>query len=107
MFEALQSAPAGQQQALQAMQAARGISRPCKLAGLQQWAAQRGLPSAKSNVCLANQQEANQLVQMNRRRDDAISGFSGTPTFTINGTMLKETATWDKLEPQIRDALGS
>ncbi len=33
--------------------------------------------------------------------------FTGTPTFIINGKMLEETATWDKLEPQIRDALGS
>ncbi len=34
-------------------------------------------------------------------------GFSGTPSFVINGKLLEQTATWDKLEPQIRDALGS
>ena len=33
--------------------------------------------------------------------------FSGTPSFLINGKLLEQTASWDKLEPQIRDALGS
>ena len=32
--------------------------------------------------------------------------FSGTPSFVINGKMLKQTATWDKLEPQLREAVG-
>ena len=106
-FEALQSAPADQQQALQAMQGPEAFPTYARLAGLQQWAAQRGLPSAKSNVCLANQQEANLLVQMNGDATTQYPEFTGTPSFTINGTLLKETATWDKLEPQIRDALGS
>jgi hypothetical protein len=32
--------------------------------------------------------------------------FAGTPSFVLNGEMLKQTATWEKLEPAIRDALG-
>jgi protein-disulfide isomerase len=31
--------------------------------------------------------------------------FTGTPAFVINGKMLKDTAGWDKLEPQLKDAL--
>lgn len=106
-FDALQAAPADQQQALQAMQGPEAFPTYARLSGLQQWAAQRGLPSAKSNVCLANQEEANLLVQMNGDATTQYPEFTGTPSFTINGTLLKETATWDKLEPQIRDALGS
>ena len=31
--------------------------------------------------------------------------FTGTPAFVINGKMLSDTASWDKLEPQLQDAL--
>jgi protein-disulfide isomerase len=32
--------------------------------------------------------------------------FSGTPAFVINGKMLpKEVGNWDKLEPQLKEAL--
>ncbi|NUT00691.1 MAG: thioredoxin domain-containing protein [Sphingomonas sp.] len=77
-----------------------------KLAGLQQWAAQRGVPSAQSSTCLANTEETNLLVQMNGDTTTQYPEFSGTPSFVINGKMLEQTATWDKLEPQLRDALG-
>ena len=33
--------------------------------------------------------------------------FAGTPSFSINGKLLEQTATWEKLEPQLRDAIGS
>ena len=33
--------------------------------------------------------------------------FTGTPSFVINGKLLEQTSTWDKLEPQLRDAIGS
>ena len=65
------------------------------------------LPSGKSTACLTNTAEVNQLVQMNGDTTTQYPEFTGTPSFTINGKMLKETATWDKLEPQLRDALGS
>ena len=78
-----------------------------KLSGLQQWAAQRGVPSGKSNACLANQDEINKLVQINGDVAAQYPEFTGTPSFVINGKLLKQTSTWDKLEPQLRDALGS
>jgi protein-disulfide isomerase len=31
--------------------------------------------------------------------------FTGTPAFVINGTMAKDVASWDKLEPQLQAAL--
>ncbi|HET9810233.1 MAG TPA: thioredoxin domain-containing protein [Sphingomicrobium sp.] len=77
-----------------------------KLAGLQQWAAMRGVPTAKSTACLTDQEAVNQLVQMN---SDAVSQFPdmpGTPTFIINGEMVEAAGTWATLEPKIREALG-
>ena len=77
-----------------------------QLAGLQQWAAQRGLPSARSSACLANQQQAERLVQMTTDTQTQYPAFRGTPSFTINGELLENAASWPELEPKIRDALG-
>jgi protein-disulfide isomerase len=101
-FERAQAATPQQQQA-----AAASPAGFAELAGLQQWAAQRGVPSAKSNACLADQSTQDKLVQVSNDVQTQFPGFSGTPSFVINGKLLEKTATWDALEPQIRDALGS
>ncbi len=66
----------------------------------------RGLPSAKSTACLADQAEVNRLVQMNSDATTEMPNFPGTPTFTINGEMVENAAGWSLLEPKIREALG-
>jgi hypothetical protein len=40
---------------------------------------------------------------------DAVSSFNipGTPAFLINGTLADKTATWETLEPKIKEALAS
>ena len=63
--------------------------------------------AARSSACLANQNLQNQLMQTSSDATTQFPEFSGTPTFILNGEQLKQTATWDKLEPAIRDALGS
>ena len=100
-FERAQAATPEQQQSASASPA--GFA---ELAGLQQWAAQRGIPSAKSNACLADQATQDKLVQVSNDVTTQFPGFSGTPTFIINGKMIEER-TWDAVEPQLRDALGS
>ena len=102
----LQAIPPEQTQALQSMGPDQQFVKIAEWAGLQQWGAQHGVPSSKSSACLVNQQEINQLVQMNGDATTQFPQFQGTPTFVINGKMLEQTATWDKLEPQLRDALG-
>ena len=74
-----------------------------KVAGLQEWAAQRGLPSAQANACLANENEQNRLVQL---QTDAVATYNvpGTPAFVINGKLV-EGSNWQLLEPKIREAL--
>jgi hypothetical protein len=74
--------------------------------GLQNWAAARGLPQAKSNQCLSNEQMINQEVQHTADVSTQFPQFGGTPAFAINGTMLSEdTTSWDKLQPQLDKAL--
>ena len=73
--------------------------------GLQDWAAARGVPQAKSNQCLGNQKMIDQEVQTTADVNTQFPDFSGTPAFVINGKMLKDTASWDKLKPQLDAAV--
>ena len=102
----LQNVPPQQQQQLASLGPQQQFVEIAKLSGLQQWAAMRGVPTAKSTTCLTNEAEINQLVQMNSDTTSRYPEFPGTPSFTINGELLKETASWEALEPKIRDALS-
>jgi protein-disulfide isomerase len=73
--------------------------------GLQDWAAARGVPKAKSNQCLSDQQAIDAEVQHTSDVNSQYPAFQGTPSFIINGKMLTDVGTWDKLEPQLKDAL--
>ncbi len=102
----LQTASPAQQQALSNLPVNRQFVEIAKLAGFQQWAAMRGVPSAKANACLSNEAEVNRLVQMNSDTTSQFPDFPGTPTFVINGKLLDTTASWELLEPQLRKAVG-
>lgn len=101
----LQTVPAEQQQALAALGPDRQFVESAKLAGFQQWAAMRGLPSAKSNACLADQAEINRMVQMTSDATAQYPEFAGTPTFVVNNEMVTGS-TWKILESELRKALG-
>ncbi len=102
----LQTVTPAQQQSLATLGPDRQFVEMAKLAGFQQWAAQRGLPSAKSNACLANETEINRLVQLTSDANTEFPQFPGTPSFTINGELLEKTANWAALEPKLREAVG-
>jgi protein-disulfide isomerase len=57
----LQTISPQQQEALTALGPERKFLEIAKAAGFQQWAAMRGLPSAKSTACLTDQAEVNRL----------------------------------------------
>jgi protein-disulfide isomerase len=73
--------------------------------GLQDWAAARGLPQAKSNQCLSDQKMIDQEVQHTSDVNTQYPQFEGTPSFIINGKMLAKTASWEALKPQLEDAV--
>jgi protein-disulfide isomerase len=102
----VQAAEQAQLQALESMTAAQRFSTIADIAGLKQFAAQRGVPRAKGEQCLADQAEIDRLVQMNA---DAVSTYSipGTPAFLINGSLVEDVANWALLEPKIKEALAS
>ena len=101
----IQGADPATMQSLQSMPPAQQFSTIADLAGLKQFAAMRGVPRAKADACLANEAAVNQLVQMN---SDAQSTYNipGTPSFLINGTLVEQTASWDALEPKLKEALA-
>jgi protein-disulfide isomerase len=101
----LQAMPPQQLESLNNLPPQRQFLEVTKAVGLQQWAAMRGVPAAKSTACLTNQDSVNQLVQMN---SDATNQYDvpGTPAFLINGKLMEQTVTWPQLEPKIREALG-
>jgi protein-disulfide isomerase len=76
------------------------------LIGLQDWAAARGVPQAKSNQCLSDQKRIDNEVQLTSDVSEQYPDFVGTPSFILNGAMLKDTAGWEKLEPQLKAAVG-
>ncbi|HXG80937.1 MAG TPA: thioredoxin domain-containing protein [Sphingomicrobium sp.] len=102
----IQAADQAQLQALQGAPPAQQFSTIADLGGLKTFAAQRGVPRAKAEQCLADQAATDQLVQMNT---DAQSTYNipGTPSFLINGSLVDNVATWNQLEPKIKEALAS
>jgi protein-disulfide isomerase len=101
----LNNVPQEQLANLQSLPPTQQFLEIAKLAGLQLWAAQRGLPSAQSTQCLSNETEVNRLVQMN---SDAMSNYNipGTPTFLIDNMVVEQTANWATLEPKVQAALN-
>jgi len=102
----IQETPQAQLEALQNLPPNQEFVQAAKFAGFPEWAAARGVPAAKTNQCLSNEKNINQLVQMTGDATNQFPNFPGTPTFVINGKMAENTATWELLEPQLKKALG-
>lgn len=98
--------PQAQMDQLQTLPVNQQFVTLAKLVGLPDWAAARGVPQAKSNQCLSDQNAINQLVQQTSDVSTQYPDFPGTPTFILNGKMLEKTATWDTLEPKLREAVS-
>jgi protein-disulfide isomerase len=102
----IEAAPQDQTAQIQALPPNQMFVAMAKLLGLQDWAAARGVPVAKSNQCLSDQKMINQEVQIVSDVSSQYPDFAGTPAFIINGKMLpKEVAGWEALEPKLREAL--
>jgi protein-disulfide isomerase len=107
ILDRIGAVPQDQLAALQALPPAQQFQRLAQLSGLQEWAAQRGLPSGKTSQCLSNQAEIDRLVQM---VSDSTTQYniSGTPSFLVNGEVKNleaGTPTWQQLEGWIKEAL--
>jgi protein-disulfide isomerase len=101
----LEAMPQDKLQQIQDLPTNQVFVQMANVMGLQDWAAARGVPQAKSNQCLSDQKMIDHEVQVTTNVANQYPDFEGTPSFIINGTMLKSTASWDKLQPQLDAAL--
>jgi protein-disulfide isomerase len=101
----LQAAPQQQLEQLQNLPPNREFVEAAKIAGFPDWAAARGVPVAKSTQCLSNEQSINQLVQMTSDATNQYPDFPGTPTFILNGNMVKMEAGGGTVWNQVSAAL--
>ncbi len=102
----VQSLPPAELQRLQSMPPQQQASAIIKSAGIDQFFRQRGIPQAKIDQCLADQQGLQKLVDLMSRANS--EGVTGTPTFFINGELvpLENRAIWPQLQPALNKALG-
>jgi protein-disulfide isomerase len=101
----LEAVPPQQLNDLQNLPTAQIPPAAAKLAGLQQWAAARGVPEAKSTQCLTNEAEINRLVDLTSDVPNKYPNFTGTPNFAINGKLDEKIAGWKDLDGRLREAL--
>jgi protein-disulfide isomerase len=101
----LQALPAEQLQQIDALPPTARSAALVRAGGLDQFFRQRGMPEARMNSCLADEQNLQQLSQITQRATNE-EGVTGTPTFFINGAR-QEAGNWAQLEPLLRTAIGS
>ncbi|MEO7601887.1 MAG: thioredoxin domain-containing protein [Sphingomicrobium sp.] len=102
----IQEIPADQLAKLQELPPNQQFLQLAKSSGLQDFAAARGIPMAKSGQCLSDENAVNQLVQMTADVTNQFPNFPGTPSFVLGDKLLDKTATWEALEPQLKAAVG-
>ena len=93
------------QQRIGALPREQQVPAIAKASGIDGFFRQRGMPEARINSCLADQQSVERLVKMNEvgvERDKV----EGTPTFLINGEKVENVTTWGALEPKLREEIG-
>jgi len=103
----IETAPQDKVQQIQNLPTNQIFVAMANLLGLQDWAAARGVPQAKSNQCLSDQKMINQEVQYSADVNSNYPDFTGTPSFIINGKLLPNppVGSWDKLQPELDSAL--
>ncbi len=100
----LQSLPPAQMQQLEGMNPNARAAFMVQAAGLEGFFRQRGMPQARMDSCLADNQAIVALAEQTRRGAEQ-DGVTGTPSFFINGTRQDATS-WSGLEPRLRSAIG-
>lgn len=104
-----QSADPARVQALATLPPNQQLAEVAKLAGFPEYAAMRGLPSAKLNACLADPDAPTKLVQMQTDATTAYPDLPGTPSFLINGKLVQikpGSSVWTQVEAALKTAIG-
>jgi protein-disulfide isomerase len=79
------------------------VVRYAEIGGLIPIAGRFGVTPARARQCLSDPKGLKRLLDMTQQAQ--ANGVDHTPTFLIGGKQL-DAATWDKLEPELKAALG-
>ena len=90
---------------LQSLSASQRFDAIAENTGLKTFAAQRGLPTAQTEACLADESNATALTTLQTESGQDYE-ITGTPTFVINGSVVTGAAIWAQLEPVLATAVG-
>ena len=89
--------------ALDKMTDQQRVIRFAEVGGMAQIAARFGVTTARAKQCLADPKGLERLINMTKTAMD--NGIDHTPTFIINGKVT-DAATWESLEPLLKQAGG-
>lgn len=89
------------QAALEKLSDQQRVVRFAQLGGFGAIAGKFGLTPTQTRACLADPKGLKRLLDMTQQA--MANGIQHTPTFLINGKIV-EGGTWEKLEPQLRQA---
>lgn len=101
----LQALPPEQLQQLQSLTPNAQAATYVQASGLDQFFRQRGMPDARIDSCLADNQGLQRLAEITRQGAERDQ-VQGTPTFLINGEK-QDVSEWSALEGRLRAAIGS
>jgi protein-disulfide isomerase len=102
MFEKVQ----GNEAAFQGVDKLPAAQRPgaiAQIAGLVEFAQQRGISADQAKQCLADTAAAEKLAKGVETANSQYQ-ISGTPSFLINGALVDNVANWASLQPKLKDA---
>lgn len=103
MITHIQSSGEGSYQAALSAAPNERFIKLAELAGLIEYAKQRGLPEDKVRACLADP-KAPEAIAAAVERDSKQYQITGTPSVVMNGKLLDNVATWDSLASRLKDA---
>lgn len=94
-----------EQRRLQALPPDRQMTGFADAGQLDAFVRLRGLPRARYEACLSDQQA---IAQLERTQREAVERYRvrGTPTFVLDGETLEGVIDWAALEPRIRAKLS-
>ncbi|MEA3389889.1 MAG: thioredoxin domain-containing protein [Pseudomonadota bacterium] len=102
MFDKVQGQDAAFK-SVESMPPAQRFGAIANIAGLVEFAQQRGVSADQAKQCLADTAAAEKLAK-GVEAANAQYNIQGTPSFLINGVLVDNVATWATLQPKLKEA---
>lgn len=102
MFEKIQGKDA-EFKTVEQMPPAQRFGAIAQIAGLVEYAQQRGISADQAKQCLTDTAAAEKLAKGVEAANSQYQ-ISGTPSFLINGVLVDNVANWAALQPKLKDA---